>query len=38
VVVFELGKNIARAMLVTLEVRPGKAIEYQDDDARKWVQ
>jgi len=33
--VFELGKDIVRTTLKVLEVRSGKAVEYQDDDARK---
>jgi hypothetical protein len=33
--VFELGKDIVRTTLKVLEVRSGKGIEYQDDDARK---
>jgi hypothetical protein len=33
--IFELGKDIVRVTLATLEVRTGKKIEYQDDEARK---
>jgi len=33
--VFELGKDIVRTTLKVLEVRSGKEIEYQDDEARK---
>lgn len=33
--VFELGKDIVRTTLTVLEVRSGKAIEYQDEEARK---
>jgi hypothetical protein len=33
--VFELGKGIIRTTLKVLEVRSGKQIEYQDDEARK---
>jgi hypothetical protein len=33
--IFELGKDIVRVTLATLEVRTGKQIEYQDDEARK---
>jgi hypothetical protein len=33
--VFELGKDIVRVTLVSLEARTGKKIEYQDDEARK---
>src|SRR5262245_3638850 len=36
VVVMELGKDIVRATLRTLEERSGVAVEYQDDEARKW--
>jgi hypothetical protein len=35
--VFELGKDIVRTTLKVLEVRSKKAIEYQDDEARKSV-
>lgn len=33
--VFELGKDIVRVMLATLEARTGRKIDYQDDEARK---
>jgi hypothetical protein len=33
--VFELGKDIVRTTLTVLEVRTGKGIEYQDEEARK---
>lgn len=33
--VFELGKEIVRVTLATLEARTGKKIEYQDEEARK---
>lgn len=33
--VFELGKDIVRTELATLEARTGRKIEYQDDEARK---
>lgn len=33
--VFELGKDVIRTMLATLEARTGRKIEYQDDEARK---
>jgi hypothetical protein len=33
--VFELGKDIVRTTLKVLEVRSGKQIEYQDDEAKK---
>ncbi len=34
-VVFELGKNIVRVVLSSIEARTGQNIEYQDDEARK---
>ena len=34
-VVFELGKDIVRVTLSSLEARTGRKIEYQDDEARK---
>ena len=33
--VFELGKNVVRVTLSTLEARTGKKIDYQDEEARK---
>jgi len=33
--VFELGKVVVRTTLKVLEVRSGKEIEYQDEEARK---
>ena len=36
VAVFELGKRTARATLSAIEARSGVAIEYQDEEARKW--
>ncbi len=33
--VFELGKDIVRVMLASLEARTGRKIEYQDEEARK---
>ena len=33
--VFELGKSIVRTTIQTLEVKTGKKIDFQDDDARK---
>lgn len=33
--VFELGKDVIRVTLATLEARTGKKVEYQDEDARK---
>jgi hypothetical protein len=36
VVVLELGKSIVRETLGVIEASSGKAVEYQDDEARKW--
>ncbi len=33
--VFELGKDIVRVTLASIEARTGKKIDYQDDEARK---
>jgi hypothetical protein len=33
--VFELGKNIVRVTLATLEARSGRKLEYEDEEARK---
>ncbi len=33
--VFELGKNIIRTTIASLEARTGKKVEYQDEEARK---
>ena len=33
--VFELGKNIVRVQLASLEARTGRKVEYEDDEARK---
>lgn len=33
--VFELGKDVIRVTLATLEARTGRKIEYQDEEARK---
>jgi hypothetical protein len=33
--VFRVGKDDIRMMLVSLEARTGRKVEYQDDDARK---
>jgi len=33
--VFELGKNIVRVTLASLEARTGRKVEYEDDEARK---
>ena len=34
-VVFELGKDIVRTTLSSLEARTGRKVEYQDEEARK---
>lgn len=36
-VVFELGKDVVRSSLVTLETRSGKKVEYESEEARKHV-
>jgi hypothetical protein len=33
--VFELGKNVVRVTLASLEARTGRKIEFEDDEARK---
>jgi hypothetical protein len=33
--VFELGKNIVRVTLASLEARSGRKVEYEDEEARK---
>jgi hypothetical protein len=33
--IFKVNKDDIRAMLVSLEARTGRKVEYQDDDARK---
>jgi hypothetical protein len=33
--VFEVGKGEVRSVLVSLEARSGRKVEYQDDEARK---
>jgi hypothetical protein len=33
--VFEFGKDVIRTVLVVMETRSGKKIEYQDEEARK---
>jgi hypothetical protein len=33
--VFRVGKDDIRMMLVSLEARTGRKVEFQDDDARK---
>lgn len=35
VAILELGKNIVRVTLATMEARTGKKVDYQDDEARK---
>ena len=37
VVILELGKDIVRSTLSTLEARSGKAVECRDEEARKWI-
>jgi MGT family glycosyltransferase len=37
VLILELGKEIVRSTLSTLEARSGKPVEYQDEEARKWI-
>jgi hypothetical protein len=36
VAVFELGKSVARATLLTIEERSRMAVDYQDEHARNW--
>ncbi len=36
-IVFRVDKNDIRAVLVSLEARSGRRVEYQDEDARKAV-
>lgn len=36
-VVLELGKDITRGMLTTFEIRTGKKIEYETEDAKKNI-
>jgi hypothetical protein len=33
--VFELGKNIVRVTLASMEARTGQKIDYEDEEARK---
>lgn len=33
--VFELGKNVVRVTLASLEARTGRKVDYEDDEARK---
>jgi hypothetical protein len=35
--VFEMGKDIIRPTLVTLEARTGKKVEYESEDAKKNI-
>lgn len=34
--VLELGKDVVRVQLATIQARTGRKIEYQDDEARKY--
>ncbi len=34
--VLELGKDIVRVQLATIQARTGRKVEYQDDEARKY--
>jgi hypothetical protein len=34
-IVFQLGKDVTRSMLATLQARTGKKVEYEEDEARK---
>jgi hypothetical protein len=36
VVVMALGKDVVRPALAVIEARSGIAVEYQDEEARKW--
>ena len=36
VAVLELGKNVVRSTLLTIEERSGTVVEYQDEQARNW--
>jgi hypothetical protein len=33
--IFQVGKNEVRSMLVVMEAKSGRRVEYQDDDARR---
>jgi hypothetical protein len=33
--IFKVGKDDIRVMLVSLEARTGRRVEYQDEDARR---
>jgi hypothetical protein len=37
VVVIELGKDAVRSTLAAVEARSGDPVEYQDEEARKWM-
>jgi hypothetical protein len=37
VVVIELGKDAVRSTLAAVEARSGNPVEYQDEEARKWM-
>ena len=37
VVILELGNDIVRSTLSTLEARSGTPVEYRDEEARKWI-
>jgi hypothetical protein len=37
VAILELGKDVVRVALAVIEMRSGKQVEYQDNDARKWA-
>jgi hypothetical protein len=36
VIVLQLGKSVVRDTLAVIEAKSGKAIEFQDEEARKW--
>jgi hypothetical protein len=36
VAILELGKDVVRSTLLTIEERSGTVVEYQDQDARNW--
>jgi hypothetical protein len=36
VVILQLGREIVRVTLATLEARSGKPVEYLDEEARRW--
>ena len=37
VIVIEIGKDVVRSTLADVEARSGIPIEYQDEEARKWM-